>query len=106
LLNEAGRTSIAPASAAEVGSAMVTADAFSIPLVTLLGVTAALGALAAERRDETRGAARGAPRRAPAMGPLRRHPTNPRYFTDGSGEVIYLTGSHRWETSRTVTTPK
>ena len=24
------------------------------------------------------------------------HPTNPRYFTDGSGRVVYLTGSHCW----------
>ena len=31
---------------------------------------------------------------APATGPLRVHPTNPRYFTDGSGKAIYLTGSH------------
>lgn len=28
----------------------------------------------------------------PATGPLRVHPTNPRYFTDGSGKAIYLTG--------------
>jgi hypothetical protein len=33
---------------------------------------------------------------APAAGPLRVHPTNPRYFTDGSGKAIYLTGSHTW----------
>jgi hypothetical protein len=33
----------------------------------------------------------------PATGPLRVHPTNPRYFTDGSGKAIYLTGSHVWE---------
>lgn len=32
----------------------------------------------------------------PARGPLRVHPTNPRYFTDGSGKAIYLTGSHTW----------
>ena len=31
-----------------------------------------------------------------ATGPLRRHPSNPRYFTDGSGKAIYLTGSHTW----------
>ena len=24
------------------------------------------------------------------------HSTNPRYFTDGSGKAIYLTGSHTW----------
>jgi len=30
------------------------------------------------------------------QGPLRVHPDNPRYFTDGSDRVIYLTGSHTW----------
>jgi hypothetical protein len=29
-------------------------------------------------------------------GPLRVHPGNPRYFADGSGRAIYLTGSHTW----------
>lgn len=29
-------------------------------------------------------------------GPLRAHPTNPRYFTDDAGRAIYLTGSHTW----------
>lgn len=28
--------------------------------------------------------------------PLRVHPQNPRYFTDGSDKVIYLTGSYDW----------
>jgi len=27
---------------------------------------------------------------------LRVHPDNPRYFTDGSGRAVYLTGSHTW----------
>jgi hypothetical protein len=27
---------------------------------------------------------------------LRVHPENPRYFTDGSGRAVYLTGSHTW----------
>jgi hypothetical protein len=31
-----------------------------------------------------------------AKGPLRVHPKNTRYFTDGSGRAIYLTGSHTW----------
>src|SRR5262249_53597100 len=37
-----------------------------------------------------------------AAGPLRGHPTNPRYFTDGtkgpdgSPRAVYLTGSHTW----------
>jgi hypothetical protein len=34
----------------------------------------------------------------PAAGPLRIHPANPRYFTDSSGKVVYLTGSHNWDT--------
>jgi len=32
----------------------------------------------------------------PARGPLQVHPDNPRYFTDGTGRAIYLTGSHTW----------
>lgn len=31
-----------------------------------------------------------------ATGPLRVHPDNPRYFTDGTGQAIYLTGAHTW----------
>jgi len=33
---------------------------------------------------------------AEATGPLRVHPANPRYFTDGSGKAIYLTGWNVW----------
>ena len=33
---------------------------------------------------------------APATGPLRVSQANPRYFADGSGRIIYLTGSHTW----------
>ncbi len=36
------------------------------------------------------------PATGPAKGPLRAHPKNPRYFTDGSGKTVYLTGSHTW----------
>ena len=32
----------------------------------------------------------------PAAGPLRVSTANPRYFTDGSGKAVYLTGSHTW----------
>jgi hypothetical protein len=32
-----------------------------------------------------------------ATGPLQVHPRNPRYFTNGSGKAIYLTGSHTWD---------
>lgn len=31
-----------------------------------------------------------------AAGPLRVLPANPRYFTDGSGRAVYLTGAHTW----------
>jgi hypothetical protein len=31
-----------------------------------------------------------------ATGPLRVHPANPRYFADGTGRAVYLTGSHTW----------
>lgn len=31
-----------------------------------------------------------------SMGPLKVHPTNTRYFVDGNGNAVYLTGSHVW----------
>lgn len=34
--------------------------------------------------------------KTPARGPLRVLKSNPRYFTDGSGKAVYLTGSHTW----------
>jgi hypothetical protein len=33
---------------------------------------------------------------AAATGPLRVYPANPRYFSDGSGKAVFLTGSHTW----------
>jgi len=33
---------------------------------------------------------------SPAAGPLKRLDSNPRYFTDGSGQAILLVGSHNW----------
>jgi hypothetical protein len=33
---------------------------------------------------------------SPATGPLRVHPTNPRYFADPTGRAVYLAGSHTW----------
>jgi len=44
----------------------------------------------------------GASQSTTASGPLRVHPTNPRYFTNGtkmsngSSRAVYLTGSHHW----------
>jgi hypothetical protein len=32
----------------------------------------------------------------PATGPLRVSTVNPRYFADGSGKIVFLTGSHTW----------
>jgi Family of unknown function (DUF6298)/Putative collagen-binding domain of a collagenase len=40
-----------------------------------------------------------------ATGPLRVHPTNPRYFTDGSEKAIYLTGSHERNNFQVSTKP-
>ena len=33
-----------------------------------------------------------------SAGPLKIHPSNPRYFTDQTGKAIYLSGSHYWYT--------
>jgi len=38
-------------------------------------------------------------------GPLRVHPTNPRYFTNDSGEAVYLTGSHTWANLQDIGLP-
>src|ERR1700750_182768 len=34
--------------------------------------------------------------RRPATGPLKVHPSNPRYFADAAGDVVYLAGAHTW----------
>ena len=44
-------------------------------------------------------------RTAVFQGPLRVHPTNPRYFTDNSGKAIYLTGSHTWANLQDIGLP-
>jgi hypothetical protein len=36
------------------------------------------------------------PARSPATGPLRVRAQNPRYFDDGQGRAVYLSGSHTW----------
>jgi len=38
----------------------------------------------------------------PARGPLRVLAENPRYFTDGSGKAILLTGSHTWDNRQDI----
>lgn len=42
------------------------------------------------------GAGRGRADFVRATGPLRANPANRRYFTDGSGRAIFLTGAHTW----------
>ena len=50
--------------------------------------------------------ARPHPAAAPSavQGPLRVHPTNPRYWTDDSGRAIYLTGSNTWNNLQDIWT--
>ncbi len=43
--------------------------------------------------------------RWPATGPLRDNPANPRYFTDGSGRAIFLTGAHTWANLQDIGLP-
>jgi hypothetical protein len=49
------------------------------------------------------------PAKRTTAGPLRVHPTNPRYFTDGTTNLdgslraVYLTGSHTWNSLQDVT---
>lgn len=73
------------------------------PLALLLTILLAHGPVIAEpllAGALNQGPAVQKPRQAP--GPLRIHPTNPRYFTDGtkrpdgSWKAVYLTGSHTW----------
>ena len=42
---------------------------------------------------------------SPLHGPLRTHPTNPRYFADDTGRAIYLTGSHTWANLQDIGLP-
>jgi len=41
-----------------------------------------------------------------ATGPLRVNPQNPRYFTDGSGKAVYLSGLQFWDALREDGTPQ
>jgi hypothetical protein len=67
-------------------------DPFARPVLVILIVILAAAA-GQESRAESPGG--DGPQRA-ARGPLRVHPTSPRYFTDGSGKAVFLTGSHTW----------
>jgi hypothetical protein len=61
-------------------------DAFVRPGLVPVGFVLAFALLAGVR----------APAATPAAGPLRPLESNPRYFTDGSGKAVLLTGSHSW----------
>jgi len=63
-----------------------------LPFPTLKSLALALGGaliLCSASRPDTA-------QTTPSLGPLRPLKSNPRYFTDGSGKAIYLTGSHTW----------
>jgi hypothetical protein len=60
-------------------------------LVLLLQFYSIPGALCAELEKDA-----AALSRSPAKGPLKVHPKNPRYFDDGTGRAVYLTGLHTW----------
>jgi hypothetical protein len=62
-----------------------------------LTVTDAAGKTATTTRGVTVANTTTPPPTAGGMGPLRVLASNPRYFTDGTGRAIYLTGSHHWE---------
>jgi hypothetical protein len=71
-------------------------------MILLILALAANTACAAQDRPPGRSPIIAQDRKRPASmtrakGPLRIHPRNPRYFTDGSGKAVYLTGSHTWD---------
>jgi hypothetical protein len=59
--------------------------------------------LRSDQVEKDRKALRDSSPATPARGPLQVHPRNPRYFTDGSGKAIFLTGSHTWNTLQDYT---
>jgi hypothetical protein len=63
-----------------------------IPGSQITGLLVLLTLLCAARTEQSSAAA--------AKGPLRVHPENPRYFTDGTGRGVYLTGFQYWDVVR------
>jgi hypothetical protein len=61
-----------------------------VAALSVVSVGALPGRLSAE------GKAKWKRKQIEATAPLRVHPTNGRYFMDGSGKAVYLTGSHTW----------
>ncbi|HEX7254645.1 MAG TPA: DUF6298 domain-containing protein [Gaiellaceae bacterium] len=69
----------------------------SVVLILALGAAGAGCALASSDQDAAPPASTAAvPKPSPKPGPLRVLRANPRYFTDGTGRAVYLTGSHVW----------
>jgi hypothetical protein len=68
--------------------------------LTVTVLAALLSSAAAQGQELRDGAAKAGITPAEAVtarGPLRPFPANPRYFTDGSGKAVFLTGSHCWD---------
>src|SRR5262245_21625644 len=68
------------------------ASTFTLPLIVSRVLRHAAKAIIAAAIGCSIGPVRG----DEATGPLSVCPTNRRYFTDGSGKAVYLTGSHTW----------
>src|SRR5262245_61307457 len=70
--------------------------------VTIVAITLLPALILAENPDARQTSTDSKAGDRPAKGPLRLHPDNPRYFTDGtttaqgSLRAVYLTGSHTW----------
>jgi len=81
-----------PASAGGIANHEVRVDRreFLLNSAWAVAASAGFGAKGAQP-GSTRGSGGGS-----ATGPLRMHPDNPRYFADGSGNPVWLTGSHTW----------
>jgi hypothetical protein len=66
------------------------------PIVVLQNEVALAQSLAMSHRGKYSGAAQERAVAEAASGPLRVSTENPRYFMDGAGQPVYLTGSHTW----------
>ena len=74
-----------PSATAHRVGGTATKTLFLVLLSSALALSPALAAVTNESKPP------------PARGPLRVHPTNPRYFTDDGQRAIYLTGAHTWD---------
>jgi hypothetical protein len=74
---------------------MLTRRSFLISSVALL-TTGGLSFLAFQQKLRERRLTDMVGPRDPITAPLVRHPQNPRYFANGSGAAVLLTGSHYW----------